>query len=249
MSITSTLFEQALADGLGLTLLPLLLLGAVGGDESGGDAEGDAAEGGDASGPGDPEPPVVSNPDHELVRAVLDGDATAYRGLVERYQGRIYNVIYGMVRNREDARDLTQDAFVKAYKNLTRFRFGSSFYTWICRIGMNVAIDHLRKQKVRKAQEFDDGIATRGQGGVISLAHHRDDPRRELHRKQLHALILAALDELPDEQRQVVVLREMEGMAYKEIAEVMDIPEGTVMSRLYYARKKLQAALKEIHKP
>ena len=108
--------------------------------------------------------PVVDSPDHELVRAVLDGDATAYKGLVERYQGRIYNVIYGMVRNREDARDLTQDAFVKAYKNLSRFRFGSSFYTWICRIGMNVAIDHLRKQKVRKAQEFDDGVATKGQG-------------------------------------------------------------------------------------
>lgn len=189
----------------------------------------------------------VPNPDHELVRACLDGDATAYRGLVERYQGRIYNVIFGMVRNREDARDLTQDAFVKAYKNLKRFRFGSSFYTWICRIGMNVAIDHLRKQKVRKAQEFDDGVATKEQGGVISLAHHRDSPHKELERSRAHAQILAALDELPEQQRQVVVLREMEGMAYKEIAEVMDIPEGTVMSRLYYARKKLQEALSEVY--
>ena len=190
---------------------------------------------------------AVTNPDHELVRACLDGDATAYRGLVERYQGRIYNVIFGMVRNREDARDLTQDAFVKAYKNLQRFRFGSSFYTWICRIGMNVAIDHLRKQKVRKAQEFDDGIVTREQGGVISLAHHRGNPDKELERTRVHEHILAALDELPEQQRQVVVLREMEGMAYKEIAEVMDIPEGTVMSRLYYARKKLQEALKEVY--
>ena len=190
---------------------------------------------------------VVSNPDHELVRACLDGDATAYRGLVERYQGRIYNVIFGMVRNREDARDLTQDAFVKAYKNLHRFRFGSSFYTWICRIGMNVAIDHLRKQKVRKAQEFDDGIVTKEQGGVISLAHHRGSPDKELERTRVHQQILAALDTLPEQQRQVVVLREMEGMSYKEIAEVMDIPEGTVMSRLYYARKKLQEALKEVY--
>lgn len=232
MSIPSLILDPALASGLGLSLLPLLLAAAQGGS----DDEADPAD-----------PPTVDSPDHELVRAVLDGDATAYRGLVERYQGRLYNVIYGMVRNREDARDLTQDAFVKAYKNLGRFRFGSSFYTWICRIGMNVAIDHLRKQKVRKAQEFDDGIATKGQGGVISLAHHRNDPRKELHRKQIHARILAALDDLPDEQRQVVVLREMEGLSYKEIAEVMDIPEGTVMSRLYYARKKLQAALKEIH--
>lgn len=192
---------------------------------------------------------TVDNPDHELVRACLDGDATAYRGLVERYQGRIYNVIFGMVRNREDARDLTQDAFVKAYKNLSRFRFGSSFYTWICRIGMNVAIDHLRKQKVRRAQEFDDGIATKDQGGVISLAHHRGNPSKELERSRIHERILAALDQLPEQQRQVVVLREMEGLAYKEIAEVMDIPEGTVMSRLYYARKKLQESLKEIYDP
>lgn len=223
--------DAAWVAGLGLSLLPLLWATVQGGSDD--DAAADA-------------PAPSDNPDHQLVRAVLDGDATAYRGLVERYQGRLYNVIYGMVRNREDARDLTQDAFVKAYKNLGRFRFGSSFYTWICRIGMNVAIDHLRKQKVRKAQEFDDGIATKGHGGVISLAHHRNDPRKELHRKEIHERILAALDELPDEQRQVVVLREMEGLSYKEIAEVMDIPEGTVMSRLYYARKKLQAALKEM---
>ncbi len=183
------------------------------------------------------------DPDHALVRAVLDGDATAYRGLVERYQGRIHSVVYGMVRNPEDARDLTQDAFLKAYKNLHRFRLQSSFYTWLCRIAMNVAIDHLRKQKVRKAELFEEGIATKDSGGVISLAHRREDPGRNLERKRLGERIMAALDELPEDQQQIIVLREIEGLSYKEIAEVCDIPEGTVMSRLYYARKKLQAAL------
>lgn len=183
--------------------------------------------------------------DHELVRAVLDGDATAYRGLVERYQGRIYSVCYGMVRNREDARDLAQEAFVKAFKNLSRFRFGASFYTWLCRIAMNVSIDHLRRQKVRRADEYDDGIASRDSAGVISLTHHKNNPGKDLERKRLHAKILEAMEELPDEQKQVIVLREIEGLAYKEIAEVMGIPEGTVMSRLYYARKKLQKALLE----
>ena len=235
MSILNPLLDGPLVDVLDGSLLLLPLLLGLLGDED----EPDAAA--------EVDPPVVDSPDHELVRAVLDGDATAYKGLVERYQGRIYNVIYGMVRNREDARDLTQDAFVKAYKNLSRFRFGSSFYTWICRIGMNVAIDHLRKQKVRKAQEFDDGVATKGQGGVISIGHMRGDPSRELSRKRIHARILEELDKLPELQRQVIVLREVEGLAYKEIAEVMDIPEGTVMSRLYYARKKLQAALQELH--
>ena len=135
MSILNPLLDGPLVDVLDGSLLLLPLLLGLLGDED----EPDAAA--------EVDPPVVDSPDHELVRAVLDGDATAYKGLVERYQGRIYNVIYGMVRNREDAWDLTQDAFVKAYKNLSRFRFGSSFYTWICRIGMNVAIDHLRNRR------------------------------------------------------------------------------------------------------
>ncbi|MEL6344427.1 MAG: sigma-70 family RNA polymerase sigma factor [Myxococcota bacterium] len=183
--------------------------------------------------------------DHELVRATLDGDATAYRGLVERYQGRIYSVIYGMVRNPEDARELSQDAFVKAYRNLSRFRLESSFYTWLCRIGMNVAIDHLRRQKHRRTEEFDEGIATRDSSGVISLNHHRDDPRKNLERKRLRDRIMSEVDRLPDDQKQAIILREIDGLPYKEIAEIMGIPEGTVMSRLYYARKKLQSALRE----
>ncbi|MCK6505206.1 sigma-70 family RNA polymerase sigma factor [Myxococcota bacterium] len=193
-------------------------------------------------------PPVTrpgQDPDHELVQAVLNGDATAYRGLVERYQGRIYAVCYSMVRNNEDARDLAQEAFVKAYQNLHRFQLRSSFYTWICRIAMNVSIDHLRRQKVRKAELFEDGVATKDQGGVLSFGHQREDPGKNLERKRLQQRLMAALDELPEEQRQIIVLREIDGLSYKEIAEVMDTPEGTVMSRLFYARKKLQAALKD----
>ena len=201
------------------------------------------------SGDGDPSPqPPGPKPewgeDHDLVRKVIDGDATAYRCLVERYQGRIYSIVYGMVRNREDARDLAQEAFVKAYKNLSRFRFSASFYTWLCRIAMNVSIDHIRKQKNRRTQEFDDGIATKGPAGVISLAHHRGDPSKSIERKQLRARLSEALESLSDDQKEAIILREIDGLAYKEIAEIMGIPEGTVMSRLYYARKNLQAALK-----
>ena len=193
-------------------------------------------------------PPVTrpgQDPDHELVRAVLAGDATAYRGLVERYQGRIYSICYGMVRNNEDARDLAQEALVKAYQNLHRFELKSSFYTWLCRIAMNVSIDHLRRQKVRRAELFEDGVATKDAGGVLSMGHQREDPGKNLERKRLQERIVAALDDLPEEQRQIIVLREIDGLSYKEIAEVMDTPEGTVMSRLFYARKKLQAALKD----
>jgi len=212
--------------GLGLVVLAFFATVKDGGPSS------------DAPGP----PPEIDDPDRALVEAVRGGDGTAYRGLVERYQGRIYAVIYGMVRNREDARELTQEAFVKAYRNLGSFRLEAKFSTWLRRIAMNVSIDHLRRQKLRRTEEFDEGIASRDQG-VISLAHHREDPGRNLEQKRLRERIFEAMDSLPDDQQQAIVLREIEGLAYKEIAEIMGIPEGTVMSRLYYARKKLQALL------
>ena len=181
--------------------------------------------------------------DAEFLRAVLGGDATAYRGLVEKYQGRLYNMVYGMMRNREDALDVTQEAFVKAYHNLETFRLESSFYTWLYRIGMNLAIDPLRRRKRRPTSEFDENIAARDGDGGIAEAHHIANPRRALERKQLYTRIMDAMEKLPEDQREVVLLRELEGLSYKEIADVMQIPEGTVMSRLFYARKKLQKLL------
>ena len=182
--------------------------------------------------------------DAELLQRVLDGDGTAYRGLVEKYQTRIYQVVYGIVRNPEDARDITQDAFVKAYKNLGKFRLESSFYTWIYRIASNLAIDLTRKQKRRQTTSgFDESIATKDGDGMMLEQHTHDSPRKVVERKELYGLIMDALDKLPGEQKQIIVLREVEGMSYKEISDVMEIPEGTVMSRLYYARKKLQKIL------
>lgn len=188
--------------------------------------------------------------DREMLEAVQRGDGTAYRGLVEKYQGRVYSMVYGMLRNREDARDVTQEAFVKAYRSLESFRLESSFYTWIYRIAMNLAIDHTRKRRRRgETGGFDENVATRGEDGDIAEAHHEDGPGRQLERKQLFARIMAAMQELPEDQRQVILLRELEGLSYKEIADVMAIPEGTVMSRLFYARKKLQKLLAGDHTP
>ncbi|MBW1878025.1 MAG: sigma-70 family RNA polymerase sigma factor [Deltaproteobacteria bacterium] len=181
--------------------------------------------------------------DTELLRAVIDGDATAYRGLVEKYQNRVYSMVYGMLRNREDARDVTQEAFVKAYQNLGSFRLESSFYTWLYRIAMNLAIDFIRKAGRRKSTSFDEGVAARDVDGTISELHHTQSPSKALERKQLYQRIMDAMEKLPEDQRQVVLLRELEGLSYKEISDVMDIPEGTVMSRLFYARKKLQHLL------
>jgi len=183
--------------------------------------------------------------EHALVRKVLEGDGEAYRVLVERYQERIYFVCFGFVRNKEDATDLAQEAFVKAYKNLPRFQFRSKFYSWLARIASNLCIDWLRRKKVRKAEEFDEGIAAKDSAGVISMVHYKNDPDRAARNAQLRVKLSEAIEALPEQQRQAIVLREIDGLAYRDIAEIMGIPEGTVMSRLYYARKKLQRALED----
>lgn len=179
----------------------------------------------------------------ELLQAVKDGDTLAYKGLVEKYQNRVFGMVYGMLRNREDARDVTQDAFVKAFKSLDTFRLDASFYTWIYRIAMNLAIDHVRKRKRREVAGFEEGIASKDEDGVISEIHNAENPSKSLERKELYQRIMDALEQLPDDQKQAILLREVEGLSYKEIAEVMGIPEGTVMSRLFYARKRMQKLL------
>ena len=188
--------------------------------------------------------------DTDLVDLVQGGDATAFRGLVERFQGRIYAHIYGMIRNREEARDLTQEAFVKAYRNIGGFRREASFTTWLYRIASNVTIDYIRKHRRVRMSEFDERIGHQEQGDEVwDPDHLRRSPGRDLERTQLYGRIMDAMQKLPDDQRQAVLLREIEGFSYREIAETMGIPEGTVMSRLFYARKKLQALLQETDDP
>jgi RNA polymerase sigma-70 factor (ECF subfamily) len=181
--------------------------------------------------------------DSELVTRVLGGDKNAYRPLVERYQNRIHALVYGMLRDAEEARDITQNAFIKAYQNLASFRIESSFYTWLYRIAMNLAIDQCRMVKRRRTSSFEESSASRDDDGQILELHHTDSPHKALQRKQTQERIFAAMEDLTEEQREVVLLREVEGLSYKEIAEAMGIPEGTVMSRLFYARKKLQTSL------
>jgi RNA polymerase sigma-70 factor (ECF subfamily) len=183
--------------------------------------------------------------DAKIVMAIRGGDAGAYRELVEKYQSRIYAMVCGMVRDREEAHDLTQDAFVKAFKNLDRFRLEASFYTWLYRIASNLSIDWLRKQKRRKHDEFDESKAARDSTGVIDPVYQKHSPAKEMERSQLKERIFDAMETLSPEHRQIVLLREVEGYSYAEIADVMGIPEGTVMSRLFYARRKLQGLLRE----
>ncbi len=183
--------------------------------------------------------------DHELVQRVVDGQQEVYKILVQRYQGRVFAVAYGLLRNREDAREVAQEAFIKAYRNLPSFRRDSSFYTWIYRITVNLGIDQRRKGYRSRETPLDESRLTLDDA-------HRTGPRpmpgpsHNLARKQLAGRIGEAIASLPEDQRQVVVLREIQGLSYKEIAETTGIAEGTVMSRLFYARKKLQALLEDL---
>ena len=185
--------------------------------------------------------------DAALVALVQQGDTAAFRGLVERFQGRIYAHIYGMIRNREEARDLTQETFVKAFRNIAGFRGEASFTTWLYRISSNVTIDHIRKHGRFRVGEFDDAIGAGETADSRWEADHlRRSPGKDLERQRVYQRVLDAMQTLPPDQRQVVLLREIEGFSYREIAEAMDIPEGTVMSRLFYARKRLQALLGDL---
>ncbi len=217
-------------------------------------AQGLAAMAGPAHGGGSaPRGGAISDQelsDTDLVDLVQGGDATAFRGLVERFQGRIYAHIYGMIRNREEARDLTQETFVKAYRNMGGFRREASFTTWLYRIASNVTIDFIRKHRRVRISEFDERIGHQEQGeDSWDPDHLHRSPGKDLERSRLYQRIMDAMQKLGEEQRQVVLLREIEGFSYREIAETMGIPEGTVMSRLFYARKKLQALLQETDDP
>ncbi len=184
-----------------------------------------------------------SPPDLELVRRCQEGDVSAFQTLVERYQQRAVRLSYRYVKNQEDAEDIAQDAFIRVFRSIKEFRNESQFYTWFYRILVNLSLDHLRRNK-QKAVEYQDGVLLRSQSAA-EAQQKGSSPREELWKKQRRLAIAKAIDALPEDQRTTVVLREIDGLSYEEIAQVTKVPIGTVMSRLYYARRKLQDKLKE----
>ncbi len=193
-------------------------------------------------------PAEVDVPDAELVQQAQSGDTAAFDQLVSRYRSRIFGMIYNMVHNEQDAWDLAQDSFVKAWKSIGRFRGQSSFYTWIYRIVMNVTIDSLRKKQVQGGAEFDDAIQLKEIDPASRTVPHADAlPHEQMEHKEIRGRIDAAIAELSPEHRAVILMKEIEGMQYHEIAESLGCSIGTVMSRLFYARKKLQSLLRDVY--
>lgn len=183
--------------------------------------------------------------DRELVRECRRGDKEAFKELVERYQRKVVAVAVGMVHNRDDAIEIAQETFVKAFENLDKFKGESSFYTWLYRIVVNRAIDFQRRERRHPTVGLEDR-AGGGEGYEDILREERsDDPYQQTQAHEIGDRVTAAINELTPDHKAVILLREVEGLSYEEISRVMQCSKGTVMSRLHYARKKLQKKLKD----
>lgn len=196
-------------------------------------------------------PSATAVDDRELVDAARAGDKSAFRTLFERYQRRAYSLAYGVVRNPDDALDVVQDAFIKAHRYLDKFEGTSSFYTWLYRIVMNLAIDHIRKTRRSRAVDFSDQTvkeddARVGEGDLVPRILG-GNPGRALMDKEIRGRIEQALSELSDNHRAVLVMRELEGLSYEEMATVMGCSKGTIMSRLFHARRNMQKRLLDLY--
>lgn len=183
-----------------------------------------------------------------LVNRAQKGDQEAYRILVEKYQQRVFSLVFSIVKSKEDAEDIVQEAFVKAYLSLKNFRQDSSFYTWIYRVAYNMTIDF--KRKVGRRSEFlaigDRDIGDISSDTDLEVMGRIPDPHHNMERQEIAGAIDKAMTKLSDDHRAVIMMREVDGLSYGEIAEAINVSKGTVMSRIHYAKKYLQKVLKEI---
>ena len=178
-----------------------------------------------------------------LVQRARSGDLAAYDDLVRRYQERIYATLYHMTSNHEDANDLAQDSFIKAFHALPSFKGGSSFYTWLYRIAVNKTINFLKQRKNRAHMSLNDlDFNAEHDPDLVALVSEKT-PRREAGLAELQEKLNEAMRKLSDDHRLVVTLHDVQGPSHDEIAEIMDCNIGTVRSRLFYARQQLQGFL------
>lgn len=189
-----------------------------------------------------------SVPDEALVQAARTGDMGAFEELVARHRDKIYARAYTMMRNEDEAVDLSQEAWVKGWQRLAQFQGESSFTTWMTRIVINLCLDQLRRKKRQRAESIEELDEESGgverQMPVVTV-----NPTERLERAELRKRIDEALGKLSDAHRTVLVLHEFEHMEYKTIAKTMNCSIGTVMSRLFYARRRMASLLQDLKKP
>ncbi len=180
--------------------------------------------------------------DQQLVERVQKGDKKAFDLLVLKYQLRLSKLVSRFLRNQSDVPDVVQDAFIKAYRALPNFRGDSAFYTWLYRIAINTAKNHLVSQS-RKSPKNSIDVQDAEDYGISEWLKEHASPEREALASELETTIYQAMDGLPSDLREAITLREIEGLSYDEIAEVMDCPIGTVRSRIFRARETIDGKL------
>jgi RNA polymerase sigma-70 factor (ECF subfamily) len=182
--------------------------------------------------------------DLEIVRLVQGGDVAAFDRLIGKYRERVFGIVYNMTSNREDAADLTQDAFIKAFQSVHRFGGQSSFFTWLYRIAVNSALSHMRKARLRsffslERVDSEEPVAKE----IVAALTDKTGADRDAYVRELQEKLNDAMQKLSIKHRTVVTLFEIEGLSHQEVAEVMDCSVGTVRSRLHYAKQLLQSEL------
>ncbi len=189
---------------------------------------------------------IAAEDDAPLIAKSREGDTSAFDELMTRHRNRVYMVTYSIIRNSEDALDLTQEAFIRAWKSLGRLDGNTQFGAWLSRIGRNAAIDLLRKKQIRPQSELELGPMAIDPASRTTPGQP-DRPGASVERGEFYERFERALATLSPEHREVIVLKEVEDLSYKEIADVVDCSMGTVMSRLFYARKKMQIELRDLY--
>lgn len=196
----------------------------------------------------------MATPDDALIRRCRAGEEAAFEEMVAAYHRRVWSIAYQMSGDPDDADDITQEAFVRVYRSIGRFREESSFSTWLYRITMNLCTDFLRRRRRHGEPLSLDQVEAEGRaetrqspiaaGSVAGTHNPSGNPLREAETAELRSRLTEAVLSLPEYYRAVVVLRDIEGLSYREIASVLGCPEGTVMSRLFYAKRALRERLR-----
>lgn len=197
--------------------------------------------------------PLVSSPERRLeadedlviVRKIQSGDVDAFDSLIFKYRERVYSVIYNLTSNREDASDLTQETFIKAFQSIKRFKGKSSFFTWLYRISLNTSLTHLRKNKLRRFFSFEKIVEEDHTEGFIENLRTESDSDKAALMTELQERLNDAFQKLSVKHRTVITLFEVDGLSHKEIADIVGTSIGTVRSRLHYAKQFLQGELKD----
>ncbi len=186
----------------------------------------------------------INQDEKELLEKSKNGDIEAFEKLIERYQKKVFNMAFRIIGNHDDASELAQEVFIRIFKSIKTFKEESSFSTWVYRITTNICLDELRKRKNRKIVYLDDDIKSEDGEMKRQLEDTRPTPEAAAEKNEVKRVVESAIQALSDEHRTVIVMRDLQGFSYEEIASIIKCPEGTVKSRINRARQALRDILK-----